>query len=174
MQCIKALIALIVLGVLGGLAFIYSGLFNVAADWKDPAPVAWAVHNTFINSVKSHARGIAVPAQFTDAQVRAGFLHYKETCVYCHGGPGKDPGDIGKGLNPEPPYLVDTAKDWQPNEIFWIVKNGVRMTGMPAFAPVWKDDDIWNIVAFVQKLPTLKDEEYARMEQEANAPPPAR
>ena len=167
MAFIKSLIVIIVLAVIAGFAVMVSGVFNVAATWKDPPVVVWAVHNTFINSVKARAGSITAPASFTDEQVRIGFRHYNETCVYCHGGPGKDPGDIGKGLNPEPPYLVDTAGNWKANELFWIVKNGVRMTGMPAFEPVWKDEDIWAVVAFVQKLPGMKDEDYAKFEKEA-------
>jgi mono/diheme cytochrome c family protein len=167
MAFIKSLITIAVIAAVIAFVVIFTGVFNVAATWKDPAPVLWAVHTTFINSVRNHAQGIAAPASFTDEQVRTGFRHYNETCVYCHGGPGKDPGDIGKGLNPEPPYLPDTAGNWKPNELFWIVKNGVRMTGMPAFEPVWKDDDIWAVVAFVQKLPGMKDEDYAKYEKEA-------
>ena len=168
MAFIKGLLVLILVGVIAALTVIYTGVFNVAATWKDSAPVTWVLYTTFTNSVKARARDITAPASFTEDQVRAGFRHYKETCVYCHGGPGKDPGDIGKGLNPEPPYLVDTAGGWKANELFWIVKNGVRMTGMPAFEQVFKDDDIWGIVAFVQKLPGMKDEDYAKMEKEAN------
>jgi mono/diheme cytochrome c family protein len=167
MAFIKSLIVIALLGVLAALVVIYTGIFNVSATWKDPAPVVWAVHTTFINSVRAHANSITAPASFSEEQVRAGFRHYNETCVYCHGGPGRDPGDIGKGLNPEPPYLVDTASGWKANELFWIVKNGVRMTGMPSFAPVLKDEDIWAVVAFVQKLPTMKDEDYAKFEKEA-------
>jgi mono/diheme cytochrome c family protein len=167
MAFIKSLIVILVLGVIAALAVMYTGAFNVAATWQDPAPVYWVIRTTLVNSVKTRAGGIAAPASFTNEQVRTGFRHYNETCVYCHGGPGKDPGDIGKGLNPEPPYLPDSAGDWKANELFWIVKNGVRMTGMPAFEPVLKDEDIWAVVAFVQKLPGMKDEEYAKFEKEA-------
>src|SRR5207247_9017962 len=103
-----------------------------------------------------------------DAQAKEGARLYNETCVYCHGAPGKDPEDIGKGLNPEPPFLPDTIEGWSTAEVFWIVKNGVKMTGMPSFGASHKDDEIWKVVAFVQKLPKMKPEEYKQMTQ---APP---
>jgi hypothetical protein len=80
------------------------------------------------------------------------------------GAPGKDPTAIGKGLNPEPPYLPYVAARWSSAELFWIAKNGIRMTGMPAFGSTHKDEEIWKVVAFVQRLPKVSEEEYAKME----------
>jgi len=108
---------------------------------------------------------VVMQAQATEEQVRAGAHVYNETCVYCHGGPGKDPVDIGKGLNPEPPYLVDTVGDWTTAQLLWIVRNGVRMTGMPSFAGSHKDDDIVNVVAFIQRLPKMTPEQYDKLTQ---------
>ena len=91
-------------------------------------------------------------------------IHSVKACVYCHGAPGKDPTDIGKGLNPEPPYLPDVVARWSGGELFWIAKNGIRMTGMPAFGSTHKDEEIWKVVAFIQRLPTVTEEDYAKME----------
>jgi mono/diheme cytochrome c family protein len=118
-------------------------------------------------SVVSHALSISAPAQLSDQQARDGLRLYKETCVYCHGAPGKDPGDIGKGLNPEPPYLADTAGRWTSAQLFWIIKNGVKMTGMASYGAVHKDEEIWNLVAFVQRLSKMTPEQYGQMEQAA-------
>jgi mono/diheme cytochrome c family protein len=126
-------------------------------------------------SVAEHAQGINAPAQLTDEQAREGARVYNETCVYCHGAPGKDPVDIGKGLNPEPPFLPDTIADWKTGEVFWIIKNGIKMTGMPSFGPSHKDDEIWKLVAFVQRMPKMTPEQYEQMTQAPPAPsaPPA-
>jgi mono/diheme cytochrome c family protein len=110
------------------------------------------------------ASGIAAPRQASEEEVREGFRFYSEACVYSHGAPGKEPTDIGKGLNPEPPYLPDVAARWSIAERFWIAKNGIRMTGMPAFGPTHKDEEIWSVVAFVQRLPKVSEEEDAKME----------
>jgi cytochrome c len=88
---------------------------------------------------------------------------YNEACVYCHGAPGKDPTDIGKGLNPEPPYLPDVVARWSSAEPFWIAKNGIRMTGMPAFGSTHKDEEIWKVVAFVQRLPMVTEGDYVKI-----------
>jgi mono/diheme cytochrome c family protein len=156
-----ALIALLV----GALAVTYSGAYNVAANVPDPGIVKWLLSTNMQRSVAHHARSISAPAQLSDQQAKDGLRIYKETCVYCHGAPGKDPGDIGKGLNPEAPYLPDTVSRWSSAELFWIIKHGIKMTGMASYGAVRKDDEIWNLVAFVQRLPKMTPEQYGQMEQ---------
>ena len=165
MRFTSGLLAAIVLVILIALAVSYSGVINIAATEPDNPLTAWFLSNTMEHSVREHAKAIATPPQARDEDVREGFRFYNEACVYCHGAPGKDPTDIGKGLNPEPPYLPDVVGRWSNTELFWIAKNGVRMTGMPAFGPSHKDDEIWKVVAFVQRLPKMTEQDYAKMEQ---------
>ena len=101
------------------------------------------------SSVRQQASGIVAPRQASEEEIREGLRFYNEACVYCHGAPGKDPTDIGKGIDPEPPYLPDVVARWSSSELFWIAKNGIRMPGMPAFGPTHKDKEIWKVVAFV-------------------------
>ncbi len=154
--------ALIVLAA-AGLVVVFGGLVNIAAREPHSAPVFFLLQTAMRESVTRQAGSMPSPAPSTD--LARGFRLYNETCVYCHGGPGKDPTDIGKGLNPEPPFLPDTIRRWNAAEIFWIVKNGVRMTGMPAFAESHSDDDLRAVVAFVQKLPGMSAEQYAAYEK---------
>ena len=92
--------------------------------------------------------------------VRAGLVHYKENCVDCHGAPGVEESEFGMGLNPPAPDLTLPAmQGLRDGEIFWVVSNGIRMTGMPAFSPTHKEDEIWKIVAFVRHLPEITKEE---------------
>jgi mono/diheme cytochrome c family protein len=156
--------ALVVLG-LGASAVTYTGAYNVAANVPDASIVQWFLATTMQRSVVRHAQSINAPGQLTDQQARDGLRIYKETCIYCHGAPGKDPGDIGKGLNPEPPYLPDTVGRWTSAQLFWIIKNGVKMTGMASYGAVHKDEEIWNLVAFVQRLPKMTPEQYSQMDQ---------
>src|SRR5262245_18280996 len=151
--------------VVAALAITYSGSYNVAANVPDAAIVKWFLATNMERSVMNHARGIKAPAQLTDEQARQGFRIYKETCVHCHGAPGKDAGDIGKGLNPEPPYLPDTVGRRTRALFFWIIKNGIKMTGMASYGAVHNDDEIWALVAFVQLLPKMTEEQYVKMEQ---------
>lgn len=145
-------------------AIVFGGFYNVAAVDSLPAPVAWAIHRTMKTSVAARAKDVAVPKDLS-SMASEGFDDFNEMCVQCHGAPGKDAGEIGKGLMPRPPSLVDASKRWMPSEIFWIVKNGVHMTGMPAFGPTHDDARIWAIVAFVNRLGSLSTEDYAKLEK---------
>ncbi len=165
MRFIWGFLAALALVVVLGLAITYAGSYNVAANVPDAGIVRWLLSTNMERSVMNHARAIEAPAQLTDEQAQQGFRIYKDTCVHCHGAPGKDAGDIGKGLNPEPPYLPDTVGRWTSAQLFWIIKNGIKMTGMASYGAVHSDDEIWTLVAFVQRLPKMTEEQYAKMEQ---------
>src|SRR5262249_57196200 len=113
------------------------------------------------------------PGKFRDAEAGKGAGAKNKPCIYCKGAPEKDPVDMARGLTPEPPFLPDTIEFWSTAEVFWIIKNGVKMTGMPSFGASHKDDEIWKLVAFVQKLPKMKPEEYDQMTQAPQQPAPA-
>jgi mono/diheme cytochrome c family protein len=170
----KIVITLLVLGivlVLGGLVFINSGLYNVAATKPDMEIVKWVLETTKEKSVRSRAKDITVPNLNDESLAMTGFHHYDQMCVGCHGAPGISPSEIGEGLNPEPPDLSDVAADMTPAELFWITQNGIKMTGMPAFGPTHSDEEIWGIVALMQKLPDLSPEQYKKMKQDSEKMP---
>jgi hypothetical protein len=85
--------------------------------------------------------------------------HYADTCFACHGAPGVSPKEFAKGLNPPAPNLTKSLDNRSDAGLFWIVKNGIRMTGIPAHGPTHTDDDIWKVVSFVRTLPTLSHEQ---------------
>jgi mono/diheme cytochrome c family protein len=161
MKFVIEVLAAVVIFVLGVLAFVYSGTYNVAATSPDSKIVQWLLSTTMDRSVAMHADRSTAAPDLSDEQAREGFGVYNQTCIICHGAPGKDPGDIGKGLNPEPPYLPDTAGEWNSAQLFWIIKNGIKMTGMPNFGAIEvPDPEIWSIVAFLKKLPTVSEEDF--------------
>jgi mono/diheme cytochrome c family protein len=90
-------------------------------------------------------------------------------CVQCHGGPGEQPQEIAKGLWPEAPDLAKTAPDWTPGELCWITKNGIKFSAMPAWGATHSDEKIWEIMAFLEKLPSLSPAEYRQMQARAPA-----
>jgi mono/diheme cytochrome c family protein len=90
-------------------------------------------------------------------------------CTGCHGGPGIERNEIGKGLSPQAPDLSQVAKAWSPAQLFWIVKNGVKMTGMPSFGATHDDGELWDIVAFLDTLAGLTAEQYQNMRQHVSA-----
>ena len=164
------LVAGLILGWLvlaaAGLLFVYSGVYDIAASKPENPVAAWVLSTAMRRSVAHYAGPAGAPAQSSDELIRQGFKLYNETCVYCHGAPGKDPVDIGKGLNPEPPFLADTVGRWTTPELAWIVKNGVRMTGMPAFGATHSEAERAAVVAFIQRLPTMTAEQYSQFEQQ--------
>jgi mono/diheme cytochrome c family protein len=166
MKIILTGVATILVLALAAFAVSYSGIYNVAASAPENPLSAWFLSTTMHRSVVQHAGQGQAPREFSDDQVRAGFRVYNETCVYCHGGPGKDPVDIGKGLNPEPPFLADTVDHWTSDQLFWIIQNGVRMTGMPSFKATHKEDEIWDLVGFLRQLPKMTPEQYSQMEKQ--------
>jgi mono/diheme cytochrome c family protein len=82
-------------------------------------------------------------------------------CTGCHLAPGMDDSEIRHGLNPRPPNLTRFAPD--PAEAFWIIKHGIRMTGMPAWGPTHDDQKIWAMVAYLQKQPKMSAGEYQQL-----------
>src|SRR5688500_20399506 len=90
-------------------------------------------------------------------------------CVASHGAPGVERGILGKGINPEPPALAVEAGEGSDSELFWIIKNGIKMAGMPAFGATHTDEQLWGILAFLRQLQDLSPQEYARVS--AAAPP---
>src|SRR5689334_446862 len=124
-------LVLAVLAVLG-LLFIYSGIYDVAASSPDSGLVRWVLATTQRRSVHRAAESlegrIRVPDLKNPDLIRAGLVHYQDLCATCHGAPGVAISEIGQGLNPEPPELTRAGDD-EPEELFWVVKNGIKMTG---------------------------------------------
>lgn len=148
----------IVLAILAAV-FFFGGFYNVAASQDDPAIVKWALVKVRNASIARHA-GDRAPGDA--ANVQAGARQFLERgCVNCHGAPGFDWAKFSEGLHPDPPDLKEEVEGRSPEELFWIVKNGINMTGMPSFAQAGaQDDEIWSIAAFVKKLPSVSDADY--------------
>lgn len=143
--------------------YVYSGTFNVAAVEPHSALEAWVLNIALERSVRARAQAITPPPMPRGQQIGQAFRLFDEMCTQCHGAPGKAPTMVGKGLNPPPPSLSKAAERWRRAELFWIVKNGIKMTGMPAFGPTHSDEDLWLLVAFLQRLPNIAPEEYNEM-----------
>lgn len=156
-------IGVLVVLVVGGLAYMYSGAYDIAATDPHEPVLAWALETTMEQSVEEHADAAPEPIEVDSALLVHGFEHFDAMCVVCHGAPGVERGEYGKGLTPEPPELSEVVDQWSTRELFWIVKHGIKMSGMPAFGPTHTDEEIWAIVAAVRRLDTLTPEEYQAM-----------
>ena len=142
------------------LGFIFAtGRFNVAAtappDLADKV-APWVLEK----ALDRRAKDVTDPIAKDPGAVARGMSHYRENCLPCHGAPGVEPEEFHEGMNPSPPDIDAPALQHDSDaEIFWVVKNGIRMTGMPAFAVNHKDEEIRDIVAFVRHAPQLTDAE---------------
>lgn len=147
--------------------FIYSGIYNISAMVPHNRLTLKVINALKDNSIEHHSKDIIAPALTDSSMIKTGFAHYKEMCVDCHGAPGISRDETGLGLYPKPPDLSRSAKEMPSSELFWITKNGIKMTGMPAFGKTHKDDKIWAIVAFLEKLPGMTKEQYKAYDKSA-------
>lgn len=169
MKIILTIIIVLLIEAAVWTGFIYSGAYSVSMSNHDNAVMNWYFDTGTTRSVKQHAEGISPPELNDPKMIRSGANHFAEMCVQCHGGPGEQPQEIAKGLWPEAPDLAKAVPDWTPAELYWITKNGIKFSAMPAWGPTHSDAKIWEIVAFLQKLPNLSPAEYRRIQARAPA-----
>lgn len=162
MRLLATIGALAIIFGIGSAVFFFGGYYSVAGTAEDPAAVTWALTKVRVASINRHATDNP-PASFDDNNmVQAGAKAYASNgCANCHGAPGVMWLKYSEGLHPDPPDLKKVAGDLSPSQLFWIIKNGINMTGMPSFELAGvKDDEIWSIAAFVKKLPTVSEADY--------------
>ena len=155
-------LALVVVAPLGVFLFVRSGFFNVGASSPHTKLTEWITHETMIHSIRRHAARIEAPRRFSSEQIVAGFCTYETHCVACHGASAIAREQWVGGLEPSPPYLVDATSKWKPRELFWIAKNGIKMTGMPSWRDSMSDAQIWEVVGFLEAMRRLPPQTYAR------------
>src|SRR3546814_7577261 len=118
MGIVAALAICLVLAALGGLLFIYSGIYNIAATEPHTPPVYWTLNTAMREAVEHHARHIEAPPLTDPALVQRGFRQFEAACISCHGAPGVPSAQMGKGTNPVPPELSETVHEWTAAELF--------------------------------------------------------
>ncbi len=169
MRILYGCLAVVAALALSGFVFIQSGLYNVTAMEEHSDLGQWALHTTMEKSVQARAEAIDVPLNLSsEAMVGQGARAYDQLCAACHLKPGQDNTLLRQGLNPMPPSLVEKSH-FGPAEQFWIIRNGIKMTGMPAWGKTHADDALWALTAFVQKLPELSEADYNKLVQVAAA-----
>ena len=150
---------LLALAVVGA-ASIYAGLYNIAADVPHTQPVYWLLETARDRSVGARARDIVVPNNLNDPnRISRGAGQYSEMCSGCHLAPGIKRTELSRGLYPRAPELRRKT-NLTAAEQFWIIKHGVKFTGMPAWGITHDDELLWDVVSFVQRLPELTPEQY--------------
>lgn len=161
MRFLLKLIVLIILVVIGLGIWVWSGQYDIGADsphWKLTRQAIGALRE---RSIETRAANIRVPGLDDPALVVEGAEHYAEMCTGCHLAPGMSASEMREGLYPKPPNLTRFAPD--PAEAFWVIKHGIKMSGMPAWGKSHNDQKIWAMVAYLQKQPTLSEARYREL-----------
>lgn len=166
MRFIGAFILWIIIFAIAAAVWIWSGTYDIGQDSPH-----WGVTRSVIatfrdHSTEHHAQGIQVPNLDDPKMIAAGAQHYAENCAMCHLAPGMPDSEIRHGLYPKPPNLTRFAPD--PAEAFWIIKHGIKFTGMPAWGPTHSDAMIWDMVAFLQKQPRMSEAEFRKLTANAS------
>ena len=157
--------------VFGLLLLLTSGILNFAASSGH-----WDATDLFLDmaarqSVTARSIGIHAPDLDDPLMIRRGAGHYEMVCAACHGSPARPPETFAANLTPKPPVLVEQMQRWRPSErVFWTVKHGIKRTGMPAWATQLRDDEVWDVVAFLATISELTANEYRDLAGEGRGP----
>lgn len=170
---VGAALAFGAVAALGGGLVATTGVVNLSA--VPPHPEGWAklLHYGMRQSVAYHAKQ-APPDEPLDspAMIARGAAQYAMTCENCHGAPGLGQSPVALSMRPEPPLIVDASTRLSDKELFFIVQNGVRYTGMPAWPVQDRPDEVWAMVAFLKAAPKLDAEAYVRLARAPATDPP--
>jgi mono/diheme cytochrome c family protein len=159
-------IVLIVAGALFVRQFLHDGLSAKAAPTRMETAVARRVR---LLVIPTDARALTNPAAASAETLREGMLHFADHCATCHANDGSGDTLYGRGLYPKPPDLrLAVTQELSDGELFWIIENGIRFTGMPGFSSHTKPEASWKLVRFIRHLPQLTPAE--RLEMERNNP----
>lgn len=164
-KTILTVIITLVVAILAFLIYIYSGSYNIRQS-KDKSFSEWIFTTAKNQSISKRIKDIKVPPMNDTAMFRIGFMHYDEMCATCHGGPGISPDELSKGLFPAPPEFYKSDDMPEPAEAFWIIKNGIKFSAMPAFGATHDDHKIWAITDFLlNKMNKMTPVEYQQWQQ---------
>ncbi len=146
-----------------GAMVIWVGLAPISASAGHWPVTSWLLHTAMRQAVQTRALGIRAPALQDPALVLRGAGHFARGCAVCHGAPGGRQPVTAAHMTPRPPELPSRIAKWEPRELFWIVKHGVKFTGMPAWPAQQRDDEVWAVVAFLLQLPELTPARYRHL-----------
>lgn len=158
------------IAALSGAVIIYAGLYDVSATSQHTSGIYYVLEVSMQRSVRTRAADIEVPALEDENRTANGFKLFHSHCLQCHGAPGVAPEPFALGLTPMPASLVAAARQWSAAEAYWIIKYGIKMSGMPAWEYRLSDEQIWDVVGFMKVLPTLSPTDYQQWSDRHQGP----
>ncbi len=154
----------LVIALVAGALFVWSGLYNVGASSDHWAITNWVLERVRVESVDTWSSFVDAPPPLDDAdRVRLGAAHFEGGCTPCHGRPGAPLNAIAESMLPVPPPLTESLKELDTEEVFWIVKHGLKFTAMPAWSSQPRDDEVWAVTAFLLRLQDLSGADYREL-----------
>lgn len=159
---LKAAVVVVALA-LAGFAVMASGIVPIKASSGHFAATAWLLQFGKSRSLATHTLGMDLPALGEPALILRGAGHYESGCRPCHGSPELRRPRIAAAMTPSPPYLAPLIGTRDPEELFYVVKHGIKFTGMPAWPVRHRDDEVRAVVAFLLELPRLDADAYRRL-----------
>ena len=157
-------IVVLLTAALGAALFVESGFYNIGADDHHTTAVLALITQLRNRSIETRLGSIKPQLEATPAMIQSGAAHYAALCVGCHLAPGQPKSDVRTGLYPHPPNLAQ--EDIQESRrTFWIIKHGIKMSAMPAWGKTLDDAAIWDVVAFVRKMPSMTPADYQQLAQ---------
>jgi len=158
----KLVLLLVAAAVLATGIVIYGGFIRVGADIEHRPLSQWLLQTVRERAVARAARKVEVklPRRLEGDALLASIASFDDMCASCHTPPGRTPGLLARGLNPPAPDLARAAEERSPAELFWVMRHGIRMTGMPAWGRTHADEELWALVALIRRLPEMDGKTY--------------
>jgi len=161
-----------VLGAAGAAAFVWFGVYDVSATGPHLQPVHSLLEIALQRAVQHRADAHPPPRDLiTRERVTQGAACFRDRCVACHGAPGVAPESFALGMQPVPSSLVEATRHWRPQDLYWITRNGIKMSGMPAWEYRLEEGELWAVVAFLDALPLMTPDQYRRLTAPPENPP---
>lgn len=149
--------------VILGFVFAWSGIMGIGARSGHWAVTDWFLHWVMRNSVATAALETEAPPFDNPEMLKMAAGHYEQGCAYCHGSPAEARSQVPRNMLPQPPDLKEKVPEWTSEQLFHIVQDGVRFTGMPAWPAQHREDEVWAMIAFLERLPNMDAQEYRQL-----------
>ncbi|MBI2389693.1 MAG: c-type cytochrome [Deltaproteobacteria bacterium] len=165
--------AAVILGLVavGGALTVVLGIVPIKASSGHFRLTRWFLHFAKQQSVKTHSMRIEPPFSLDDPrQIQIGAGHYEGGCRPCHGAPGQPAPVLPQFMTPKAPELSHAIEHYEPRHLFYLVRHGIKLTGMPAWPASDREDEVWAVVAFLRKMPAGGEARYRELVFGEDAP----
>lgn len=161
---VLVVVVAVALGILAGVYFVTAGV----SARPQPAALETSIARTVRNlAIGWHAGHPPNPVPNTDDSTAQGRAHFADHCASCHANDGSGDTEMGRGLYPRAPDMrLAATQNLKDHELFYVIENGIRLTGMPAWGTRTKagEEESWRLVRFIRHLPQITPEEIEQME----------